>query len=62
MAVKIDETKCMKCGTCKSVCPLGVYEMDEKTGYPKPDNSKCVSCGLCINMCPCEAIKFEDEE
>ena len=34
MAVKIDETKCMKCGTCKSVCPLGVYEMDEKTGYP----------------------------
>ena len=63
MAVKIDETKCIKCGTCKNVCPMAVYDQDSKTGKMIPDNSKCVSCGLCINMCPVEAISFcEDDE
>ena len=62
MAVKIDETKCIKCGTCKSVCPLGVYTTNNQTERPEPDNEKCVSCGLCINMCPVEAIRFEDDD
>ena len=62
MAVKIDETKCIKCGTCKSVCPLEVYKMNAETNRPEPDNEKCVSCGLCINMCPNGAISFEDDD
>ena len=61
MAVKIDETKCIKCGTCCNVCPMGVYDKDEK-GKPVPDNSKCVNCGLCVNMCPTEAIQFDNDK
>ena len=59
MAVKIDQTKCIKCGTCKNICPMGVYEW--KDDKMTPDNSKCVSCGLCINMCPVEAISFDED-
>ncbi|MBO7508563.1 MAG: 4Fe-4S binding protein [Clostridia bacterium] len=62
MAVKIDETKCIKCGTCKNVCPMEVYDFDNKTDKMVPDNSKCVSCGLCINMCPVGAISFVEEK
>ena len=62
MAIKIDREKCIKCGTCKEVCPMSVYKWDENQERMNYDNSKCVSCGLCINMCPNGAISFEDEE
>lgn len=61
MAVKIDKEKCIRCGTCSSVCPMGVYEKDND-GYPVPDNNKCISCGLCVNLCPVGAITFDEDE
>lgn len=61
MAVVIDKTKCIKCGTCKNVCPIAVYSQNQKTGEVVPDNSKCVSCGLCVNMCPVGAISFKEK-
>ena len=63
MAIKIDREKCIKCGTCKEVCPMGVYDWNNEQDEMQYDNSKCVSCGLCVNMCPNGAISFaEDEE
>ena len=62
MAVKVDQEKCIKCGTCKNLCPMSVYTQDIKTGNMIPDNSRCVSCGLCINMCPVGGISFVEEK
>lgn len=67
----IDESKCVKCGKCKSVCPYDAIsklvrpcseacgakaiESDEQ-GRAKINTEKCVSCGMCMVSCPFGAI------
>lgn len=55
MAMSIDSTKCVKCGTCKGVCPMGAISTDI-TGLLVIDTEKCVHCGACAMTCPIGAI------
>jgi pyruvate formate lyase activating enzyme len=49
--------KCVKCGTCVSVCPTGAQSFD--TEYERVfDRSKCNLCGLCVENCMYDALKF----
>ena len=55
----IDYSKCTKCKTCISVCPVAVFE--EKNGkvvVAKPED--CIGCKACEAQCPEEAIIVED--
>jgi [FeFe] hydrogenase (group B1/B3) len=67
----IDESKCVKCGKCKSVCPYdaisklvrpcseacGVKAIETKAdGHVAINSEKCVSCGMCMVSCPFGAI------
>lgn len=52
--MKIDQSKCIKCGTCLSRCPLQAISLVE--GEYKIDTLKCVGCGSCAVWCPAEAI------
>ena len=67
----IDESVCIKCGKCKSVCPYdaiahhtrpcaeacGVKAIEsDDLGRAKINNDKCVSCGMCMVSCPFGAI------
>ena len=62
----IDQSKCIKCGKCKSACPYDAIAKKErpcamacgvgaigsdKMGRAKIDNDKCVSCGMCMVNC-----------
>jgi len=68
----IDQTKCVKCGRCKDMCPYNaiVYKpvpcesncpvdaisRDPDTGKAKIDYDKCIYCGKCTKSCPFGAI------
>ena len=50
----IDETDCMACGTCSSVCKAGCISFVEK----RVDFSRCIACYNCLKWCPHGGMKF----
>lgn len=67
----IDQSKCIKCGRCQTVCPYGAINKMERPcagacgmdaissdehGKAVIDYDKCVSCGMCLVNCPFGAI------
>ena len=67
----IDQSKCIKCGKCKSACPYdaiahhkrpcssacGVKAItSDEYGRAHIDNETCVACGQCMSACPFGAI------
>ena len=72
----IDETLCIKCGKCKSVCPYDAISKKErpcakacgvnaiesdKMGRAYVNPDKCVSCGMCMVSCPFGAISDKSQ-
>ncbi len=72
----IDQSKCIKCGRCKSECPFQAiveYERpcaascgvnaikSDYLGRAEIDDDKCVACGNCIQECPFGAISDKSE-
>jgi len=53
--------KCIKCGYCADVCPMGLtkmYEIDKDSVY---NQTGCIMCMRCIEICPrkgCLTVKF----
>ncbi len=52
-----DESECVNCGACISVCPQDVLYFDE-TWTLCVDTSKCVLCGKCVDACPHQALSL----
>ncbi|WP_425756454.1 EFR1 family ferrodoxin [Ihubacter sp. rT4E-8] len=52
---QIDEEKCVHCGRCAEICPMGSIEKDtlQATGI-------CIKCQACISHCPVDARYFDD--
>lgn len=54
----VDSRRCVKCGFCANVCPVG----DIKGGLGfEPEwlhNGKCLTCFSCYHHCPHHAIEF----
>lgn len=48
----VDTEKCIQCGLCSKLCPIGNITMEE---YPHFHDS-CKICMRCISFCPTEAI------
>ncbi len=54
-----NEDRCIHCGACISVCPVGVFKFDHEWQI-KLDEGKCIRCNVCINACPMGALSSVD--
>lgn len=57
--VKIDESRCMGCGICASICPDGI-EVIGGTAKIKNENATCIKEAAA--SCPRHAIILENTE
>ena len=53
--LQLNPDLCIGCGDCQSVCPHGVFEVNEKKARIV-DLDGCMECGACANNCPVSAI------
>lgn len=53
----VDKNKCISCGACVGICPVGAISFDE-TNHAQIDQNICIRCGACEATCPVEAIKI----
>jgi heterodisulfide reductase subunit A len=55
----VDQTKCIGCGICVSVCPYGAMQLrEEDEGKSQSNKALCKGCGTCASACPMFAIKM----
>ena len=58
--IKVDNSKCVKCLVCISVCPIGIIrEVEEGIEI---DVKSCIFCGRCESVCPVHAIEIKKVE
>lgn len=52
--IQVDQEKCINCGFCVQVCPLGIINQGEQGPYYS--GGKCIACGHCVAVCPQAAL------
>ncbi|WP_457548450.1 4Fe-4S binding protein [Archaeoglobus sp.] len=50
-----DDSKCIHCGLCISICPMEVFRFDENWRVVL-DSKKCIHCGFCVRVCVTNAL------
>ncbi len=56
----VDEKKCITCGACVSICPVGAIKI--VNGKATINQKKCIKCQSCAQFCPVGAIDIKIEE
>lgn len=55
LRVNCDESKCVSCGKCKTVCPMDVDMTDNSR--KRKNGTECILCFECAKSCPKGALK-----
>jgi len=55
-----DKSICINCGTCRMVCPMGVYSLaEDRMEVIIFDASSCLKCKACVVQCPTGALSLK---
>ena len=59
----VDRDKCISCGLCEKVCPVGDIKLISADGgaHKNPvwqHNGRCLTCFSCYHHCPVKAIEY----
>ncbi len=58
-SLKIDSARCIGCGQCIPLCPVGNLSLEPETGSKVPVSlNRCAVCHRCVNTCPTMAISL----
>ena len=57
-----DESKCVHCGVCTSVCAPEAIYINRENMKVEIDYEKCVACELCVKVCPVKAMSVSFEQ
>jgi len=55
----VDKNKCTGCGTCVDVCPVNVFQIENKKSEVKRP-ADCIQCRACEASCPEKAIVVKE--
>jgi NAD-dependent dihydropyrimidine dehydrogenase PreA subunit len=58
VTLTLTEEHCDGCGMCRTVCPHGVFVLEEKKARIA-DRDACMECGACALNCPSDAIHVD---
>jgi ferredoxin len=53
-----DPEHCVGCGTCVTVCPQGVFGLDNGRARIV-DRDACMECGACARNCPAGTVRVQ---
>ena len=54
LRVTCDQDKCIRCGKCRRVCPMGVDMLDNSR--KRENGTECILCLECAKSCPKKAL------
>ena len=54
--IQRDESRCVHCGVCTSVCAPEALRVDRETMKVVFEYESCVACELCVRVCPVRAM------
>jgi len=54
--MKINQDKCIGCGNCTYVCPMGAIFVNPRTGRSTINRDECVECYACYNGLSAESL------
>jgi energy-converting hydrogenase A subunit Q len=57
--IEVYDKKCVACGECFNVCPVGAIQLNGPNPISIKDN--CVYCGKCVEQCQFDAIGAYDD-